>query len=110
MICMNNPTISQIPPRHFTNTKIKKIFRKKFSKTGRLLCMQYKTSRKEALAAGDIRYLGGPCKYGHKGLRYTRKPYFVQNATENTQNNTNEKPPKDDESYKKHTGRDTQKK
>ena len=34
--------------------------------------MQYKTSRKEALAAGDIRYLGGPCKYGHKGLRYTR--------------------------------------
>ena len=34
--------------------------------------MQYKTSRKEALAAGDIRYIGGPCKHGHVGLRYTR--------------------------------------
>ena len=34
--------------------------------------MQYKTSRKEALAAGDIKYIGGPCKHGHGGLRYTR--------------------------------------
>ena len=33
--------------------------------------MQYKTSRKEALAAGDTKYIGAPCKYGHKGLRYT---------------------------------------
>ena len=59
-------------PRYQKLSTGKKIFCKKFSKTGRLLCMQYKTSRKEALAAGDIRYLGGPCKYGHKGLRYTR--------------------------------------
>jgi hypothetical protein len=33
--------------------------------------MQYKTSRKEALAAGDTRYIGAPCKRGHVGLRYT---------------------------------------
>jgi hypothetical protein len=71
MICINNPTIFQIPPRHFTNTENKKIFCKKFSKTGRLPRMQYKTSRKEALAAGDTIYIGAPCKRGHKGLRYT---------------------------------------
>ena len=33
--------------------------------------MQYKTSRKEALAAGDTRYIGAPCKYGHGSIRYT---------------------------------------
>jgi len=33
--------------------------------------MQYKTSRKEALAAGKTRYIGDPCKYGHGSIRYT---------------------------------------
>ena len=65
-------------PRYQKLSTGKKIFCKKFSKTGRLLCMQYKTSRKEALAAGDIRYLGGPCKYGHKGLRCTRNYTCVE--------------------------------
>jgi len=40
--------------------------------------MQYKTSRKEALAAGDARYIGAPCKYGHEGLRYTRNHTCVE--------------------------------
>ena len=33
--------------------------------------MEYKTSRKEALAAGETRYIGSPCKYGHGSIRYT---------------------------------------
>lgn len=33
--------------------------------------MEYKTSRKEAIAAGETRYIGIPCKYGHGSVRYT---------------------------------------
>jgi hypothetical protein len=33
--------------------------------------MDYKNSRKEALEAGQTRYLGLPCKFGHGSLRYT---------------------------------------
>jgi hypothetical protein len=33
--------------------------------------MEYKTSRKEAIKAGETRYIGPPCKYGHGSIRYT---------------------------------------
>jgi hypothetical protein len=33
--------------------------------------MEYKTSRKEAIKAGETRYIGSPCKYGHGSIRYT---------------------------------------
>lgn len=33
--------------------------------------MVYKTSRKEALQAGETRYIGSPCIYGHGSIRYT---------------------------------------
>ena len=34
--------------------------------------MEYKTSRVEALRAGESRYLGKPCGYGHGALRHTK--------------------------------------
>ena len=33
--------------------------------------MDYKNSRKEAKAAGETRYIGSPCIYGHGSIRYT---------------------------------------
>lgn len=33
--------------------------------------MDYKTSRKEAVAVGDTKYLGSPCPFGHGSLRYS---------------------------------------
>jgi DNA-binding transcriptional MerR regulator len=33
--------------------------------------MGYKTSRKEALQAGETRYIGVPCSHGHGSIRYT---------------------------------------
>lgn len=33
--------------------------------------MEYKTSRKEAIKAGETRYIGAPCIYGHGSIRYT---------------------------------------
>jgi len=33
--------------------------------------MEYKTSRAEAKAAGETRYIGSPCIYGHGSIRYT---------------------------------------
>jgi hypothetical protein len=34
--------------------------------------MEYKTSQIEALRAGESRYIGRPCKYGHGTLRHTK--------------------------------------
>ena len=53
--------------------------------------MGYKTSRKEAIDAGETRYIGSPCTYGHGSIRYTgnwecivcrnerRKKYRIRN-------------------------------